>query len=254
MKKVILDEIKYNPCLLHFTHKNNYSEIKKEGLIPLIGENSKGIEKSPKIFFSKGIDGALEVSEVWLRLLLNKIFGQSDILGLYQNLSKLEKKEVMNNWYNELFSGNFIKDFEKKQILFDYYYKDLEERIYLLFDIIDKKEYDSQAIDENKETIINGDSEFKYKITNILYGNFSNIDNPIVEKWNMHTIPNISIGKEKIKQIVTKEGEEDVLSIIIDMYENYNGKLNGVPLLDGFIEYTKQRKPKEGYQKRMKYK
>ena len=160
----------------------------------------------------------------------------------------------MNNWYNELFSGNFIKDFEKKQILFDYYYKYLEERIYLLLDITDKKEYDSQAIDENKETIINGDSEFKYKITNILYGNFSNIDNPIVEKWNMHTITNISIGKEKIKQIVTKEGEEDVLSIIIDMYEIYNGKLNGVPLLDGFIEYTKQRKPKEGYQKRMKYK
>lgn len=45
-----------------------------------------GIEKNPKIFFSKGEIGILKVTEVWARRLMNRIFGVQDRLGLKANL------------------------------------------------------------------------------------------------------------------------------------------------------------------------
>lgn len=240
MKKILLDELK-DTCILHFTNNNNLAKIEEEGLIPLIGQNAQGIEKNPKIFFSKGKKGALELSEVWMRWLMNRIFGEKDRIGIYQNTSIKERRILLEKWFKEFLSGDYLKDTEKKQILFDYYFYYLEERIYLTLDIKDKEEYDSSAIDENKEAIIKENSNMKRLFAKIMYGNFSNIDSPLVEEWNMHTIPNISIKREKIKQVITKDGKEDMLSIIIEMYENYSEKIDGVPLLDEFIEYAKKR-------------
>ena len=45
-----------------------------------------GIEKNPKIFFSKGEIGILKVTEVWARWLMHRIFGVQDRLGLKANL------------------------------------------------------------------------------------------------------------------------------------------------------------------------
>ena len=160
MKKILLDELK-DTCILHFTNNNNLAKIEEEGLIPLIGQNAQGIEKNPKIFFSKGKKGALELSEVWMRWLMNRIFGEKDRIGIYQNTSIKERRILLEKWFKEFLSGDYLKDTEKKQILFDYYFYYLEERIYLTLDIKDKEEYDSSAIDENKEAIIKENSNMK---------------------------------------------------------------------------------------------
>ena len=75
-----------------------------------------------------------------------------------------------------------------------------------------------------------------------MYGDYSDIDNPIVDEWNMHTIPNVAIKREKIKQVITKEEKEDMLSIIIEMYDKYKGRVAGIPLLEEFIDYAKKRR------------
>ena len=65
---------------------SDLKQISEEGLHPIIGENAMGIEKNPKIFFSKGEIGILKVTEVWARWLMNRIFGVQDRLGLKANL------------------------------------------------------------------------------------------------------------------------------------------------------------------------
>lgn len=50
----------------HFTKKFNLTSITEHGLVSRIRDNKNGIEKPPKIFFSKGAKGALEICNVWI--------------------------------------------------------------------------------------------------------------------------------------------------------------------------------------------
>ena len=81
MEKIVLDDLKED-SLFHFTHQESLDEIEKSGLKPVIGANANGVEETPKIFFSKGKLGVIKVTEVWLRWLMNKIYGVNDRLGM----------------------------------------------------------------------------------------------------------------------------------------------------------------------------
>ena len=64
MKEVDVKKVDWHRVYLHYTDKNNLSNIAKNGLIPAIGDNSKGIEKTPKIFFTISFKGALAIMDV----------------------------------------------------------------------------------------------------------------------------------------------------------------------------------------------
>ena len=49
-----INEINLENVFLHYTSKDNISNIFNNGLEPRIGENSKGIEQTKKIFFTIG--------------------------------------------------------------------------------------------------------------------------------------------------------------------------------------------------------
>ena len=241
MEKKTIEEIDDN-SYFHFTHKSNYENIDNLGLSATIGCNAIGIEESPKVFFSKGKIGILKVSEVWLRWLMNRIFGEKNMIGIYDNLSSSDKEEEIFKWGTEFISGEYKDDNKKKEILFKYFFKYLEDRIYYKLDINEGIEFESSDIDENKNKIkiINRNSYRLFAKT--MYGEFSDIDSLIMDDWNMHTKSNVGIEKNKLQQVITKDGKEDMLSIVIDVYDKYKDMPHKKMLLDDFIEYAKRKR------------
>lgn len=240
MEKVILDDLPEN-SLFHFTHKDSIEEIEKNGLKPVIGANANGIEETPKIFFSKGELGIIKVTEVWLRWLMNRIYGVNDRLGMYKNLTEEENKERISKWTKEFLSKNYLNDPEKKDKLFEYVYNYFKERTYLQLDIKDGIEYNSNDKDENKVKLSSDSEKISFAYAKIMYGEFSDINNPIMDDWNMHTKSNVGVDKSKIKQVTTKDGKTDMLSIVIQLYDKYKNMPHNKFLLDEFIEYSKKK-------------
>ena len=140
MKKITIDDLPEN-SFFHFTHINNIEDIKENGLKSTVGENSAGIENTPKVFFSVGEIGILEIMEVWLRILINKIYGSKDILNLYNYERYEEKQERLITWADEFISQKYLDDSIRKGLLFEYFYNYLKERIYLVLDIEEGKDY-----------------------------------------------------------------------------------------------------------------
>lgn len=62
-----INNIDLDSVFLHYTNVCNLENILNKGLEPRIGINSKGIEKSEKVFFSVGDKGALVIMDVWLK-------------------------------------------------------------------------------------------------------------------------------------------------------------------------------------------
>ena len=101
MKKITIDDLPEN-SFFHFTHIDNLEDIEENGLKSTIGENAAGIENTPKVFFSVGEKGIIEIMEVWLRILINNIYGSKDILKFYSAESEEKKRERIATWIEEL--------------------------------------------------------------------------------------------------------------------------------------------------------
>ncbi len=239
MDKVLIDELEEN-SLFHFTHQSNIEKISTQGLKPVIGENAFGIEETPKIFFSKGELGIIKVTEVWLRWLMNRIYGPNDRLGIYKNLPQEERTNRISEWSKEFLSGEYKNDKAKKEKLFEYFYTYLKERRYLVLDIEDQKEYDSNAVDENKVNLKKQDYIYS-AFAKIMYGEFSNMETSVMDDWNMHTKSNIEVPRNKIKQVTLKDGKDDMLSIVLYLYDKYKNMEHSKFLLDDFVEYAKKK-------------
>ena len=239
MKKITIDDLPEN-SFFHFTHISNLDDIKKNGLKSTIGANAAGIENTPKVFFSVGEKGIIEIMEVWLRILINKIYGSNDILNLYKSENEKEKQNRMSSWIEEFISHKYLDDSLKKELLFEYFYKYLKERVYLVLDIEEGKDYLLDDLDEYKVSLNEEKNSLDYLLAKEQYGPFSNFDSNQVDKWNMHTKINTSIDNNRIKQVITNDGEEDVLSILKLVYNRNRKYFHSQLLLDDFIEYTKK--------------
>ena len=240
MKKITIDDLPEN-SFFHFTHISNIEDIKENGLKSTVGENSAGIENTPKVFFSVGEIGILEIMEVWLRILINKIYGSKDILNLYNYERYEEKQERLITWADEFISQKYLDDSIRKGLLFEYFYNYLKERIYLVLDIEEGKDYLIDDLDEHKAKLNNEQASLEYLIAKEQYGPFSDFNTNQVDNWNMHTKTNTSISRDKIKQVTTNIGEEDVLSIVLEVYAKNKWEIEYRLLLDDFIEYAKNK-------------
>lgn len=237
MEKVIIDDLDED-SLYHFTIKNNIETIEQEGLLPKIGENSINIENTQKVFFSKGELGIIKVTEVWLRWLMNRIFGVNDRLDLYKNLSEEENKERISSWTKEYLSKEFLNDNAKKEKLFEYFYDYLQNRTYLNLDIKEGLEYDPKSNDENKINLTNNTDPVRTLFAKVTYGEFSDFSTTIMDDWNMHTYSGVGIDRTKIKQVITKDGKEDMLSVVLYLYDKYKEMPHNKFLLDDFVKYA----------------
>lgn len=245
MEKITITELNAD-SLFHFTETSNLKRISREGLIPTIGENSHGIEDTPKIFFSKGEIGILKVTEVWLRWLMNRIYGPNNRLGIYNDLSPEECGKDLKKWTNEFLSGKFLEDQEKKEFLFSYFYDYLKRRTYLTLDIEDGKEYSIDDIDENKVTMRKSKDSLDKALATVMYGDFSDMDNLSMDEWNMHTKTGKAIKQDKIRIVTTKDNKDDMLSLVLYLYDRNKDIPHNKLLLDDFVIYAKKRQSKEG--------
>ena len=69
---VTLEELNSN--FFHFCSNNYAKEFDNVGIKPRIGKNSIGLDTEPSIFFSQGVEGILEVWDVWFKWKLNRLF------------------------------------------------------------------------------------------------------------------------------------------------------------------------------------
>ena len=242
MNKVKLEEIDSKNSFFHFTNRMNIELIKKYGLLPAIGESSKGIENTKKIFFAKGTDGILKICDVWIKLLMNRMNNYYSLINQYKGE---ELDNMAHEWDLKFLSKEYLKDVTKKNKTFEKMFNDMRERKYLILDLENGIDFSYNDIDEAKEYALqcktkNNDNK-NYKYMKEFYGSYSNVDIPTVETWNMHTYTGINIFPSKISQLITQDGRENALSILIEVYDRHRNKDIKFDLLDEFIEYSKER-------------
>ena len=100
---------------------------------------------------------------------------------------------------------------------------------------------DIEPLYKHKAKLNNEQASLEYLIAKEQYGPFSDFNTNQVDNWNMHTKTNTSISRDKIKQVTTNTGEEDVLSIVLEVYAKNKWKIEYRLLLDDFIEYAKNK-------------
>ena len=243
IKTIVLND-RLKESFFHFTGEENLMNIQEVGLQPRIGFNSNGLEKTSKIFFSKGFDGLLQNLDVWIKYKFHRAFNEVDGYGFYKGKTIEERKRLIEEWGKEFLSKDYLKDDEKKEKVFEKIYEGIKTQKYLLLDLEEGIDFKYDDIDEIKEYNLeekNKGNSTRYIYAKEMYGNYSNVDSNIVDKWNMHTLPNYGVAKEKISKVITKDGKDDALSILQYIYINYRNKEDKYDILDDFMTYSFKR-------------
>ena len=230
----ILDIDLENACF-HFTNKDNLIGIDQKGLVPRIGENANGIEKTPKIFFAKGVKGALEICNVWIRWFIYKKQHKNYHRGIDHPVDSV----LANLKFNQDFIDGKIYTEEIKQECFEEFYNYMKENRYLILDLQEGIDYSENDIDEKKADLI---SRKREDLLVAMYGKVDTTseDKYKMERWNMHTIAGVTISQDKIQ--ILKDGDKySALDIIQTLREKVNNNTLDLGLLDEFLEYTKHK-------------
>ncbi len=193
----------------HYTNIDNLESIFKNGLEPRIGVNSLYIEKTSKIFFVKGEKGIINIMDVWLKWLTAKCDVNKFIYWLgttYMRLpfciKSLPNVVVKKNLNNE----------KKRHKIYNNMKNILDNSVFLILNLEENVDFDYNDIDEVKERYY--DSFLK-----MLYTKNSNLQDKRMEYWNMHTISNKYIEKEKI-QILCNNSDYKASVILKYLIEN----------------------------------
>lgn len=228
--------------ILHLSKKSYEPSIDENGLIPQIGENSKGDlgnEKTAKVFFTKSIDGTL--------MYLNRtacIF--SDIVD--QNEVENYSKGVYSYFsdvYNKCMQNDDIKG-DKKKISFELMKEYLNKAIFFKCNInkSTKDEYEKMS-EEQKNNV-----DYLLDDLNEERGTVHAIN-------NMHTISGKGISKDKLQKITVdgKDSALNVFKVLMEKYKKLNpdkpiptavhpNKSHDENLLDDFYNYSFKTKEK----------
>ncbi len=206
--------------------------------------NANNIEETKKVFFSEGKKAVLELCDVWLKWMMNNAFGPKDLYGYYKDMSFDKTRKLMLFWNDEFLSKEYLKDEEKLNFVFEIVYNKMKNAVYLLLDI-DDSIYSVSDIDEAKDKMLKNKNKIDYYYMKEMYGSFSNIDNNKMERWNMHTLSNMGILPDKISLIKASNGNVDMLSVIMEIYEE-KGKEYNWDILSKYINYVKRREINNG--------
>ncbi len=219
----------------HYTNINNLDSILNNGLIPAIGDNAVGIEKSEKIFFTIGTTNSLVLMESWLRWLIAKSLSDMPGEKLDKPVYKLATNLLKIKMLQPLLTFVVKCEFKSKKIRLKEYKNlknILDNSVYLSLDLEYFSDYSLNDIDEVK----NGN--FDKKLLELMYNN-SNVNDEYMEYWNMHTYSDKQIEPEKIHLL--KIGDSYCASDILEyMRKNTEIKIKrDLPFLYGYFKWLK---------------
>ena len=250
----------------HYSWKKYLESYDKEGMKPVIGENSKGIDPEASIFFSKGVEGVLELWDVWLKWILNRQNNpqfngttQEEIESTNKRFKTgqitEEERKKWHYWIDYFKNKKYLENPLMLKRLYDYQYNEMINSDYFILDLKENEDFIYSQVDIKKQEAIEKAKKTKYGInplTATQYGAYSDFSSPIVDKWNMQTIPgkNITIEPSRIRRL-NVNGKTDVFSIMKYMYDKYKMEIPKekqvkFDILDNYIKYVcEQRLRKE---------
>lgn len=255
----------------HFSLKKDQPFIDKNGLVPKIGRNSKGLDTQRLIFFSYGIQGVIELWDFWLKWRANKLFNpwyqeedKKTISAFRKGNISLEEQNkffekygirkikngswegLISRWEEDFISGVYKEDEELRRILFEYQIDELIASNYYLLDLIEGKDYSFDEIDLKKQKMLSWDpNSTDYRVYSKMLEGHSDLNSIKVDNWNMTTKigNNITIAPEKIKQISLAGTSSDALMVLLYLYDRYKkitpeNQQVKTELLDCFVKYV----------------
>lgn len=249
-QKIRLTDLDKENTYFHFTDESSLESIYQIGLRSDIGKHSKGIDKKPSIFFSLGMVPTLQGVDSWIKWTMNKMYGETNLFGIYDGLDESEIKSKQQEWSEEFLNGEYLTDNNRKEQTFEVLYNALKEKIFLTIDDLKPGiDFSPNDIDYNKKSQLdkkkNGDI-IPYLYMKEMYGQYSDVDSTVMEKWNIHTYFGAKIEPERIMQITDSKGRTDMLHILMEMYDRYKpDKDFKVDILDDFVSYAKQKEISE---------
>lgn len=228
MNTIDLNEFDGENAFYHFTNRNNYESISLNGLIPSIGDNANGIEKTSKVFFSKGNIGFLRICDVWINWFIYRISLYNSVLK-YKDITKKERMNLKRKFREDFTNGLFYTE-DNINYAITWMMEYMKSNIVLKLDI-PHDDYDELDIDEAK---LHEKEDF---INRMYLGYITSSDK--VESFNMHTKSGIGVDKEKISKVTTND-DDSALSILKEIYRKEKDKDNGLEFafLDRFMNYV----------------
>lgn len=228
MNTIDLNEFDGENAFYHFTNRDNYESISLNGLIPSIGDNANGIEKTSKVFFSKGNIGFLRICDVWINWFIYRISLYNSVLK-YKDITKEERMNLKRKFREDFTNGLFYTE-DNIDYAITWMMEYMKSNIVLKLDIT-SKDYDSFDIDEAKL------HEKENFINRMYLGYITSSDK--VESFNMHTKSGIGVDKEKISKVTTND-DDSALSILKEIYRKEKDKDNVLEFafLDRFMNYV----------------
>ena len=185
-------------AFLHYTALNNINNIFTEGLEPRIGDNSEGVEKNEKVFFTIGLTNTLILMESWIKWLIAK--SAADLPGkkfdklLYKIATYMLKLKIFQPLMTFIVKCE-LKDKYRRKKAYKILNEIMENSVFLNLNLIENIDYNFENVDEIKT------GNFNKKLLKIMYSSKSNVNDSYMEFWNMHTIPNKTIEANKIKLV-----------------------------------------------------
>lgn len=218
MNTIDLNEFDGENAFYHFTSRDNYESISLNGLIPSIGDNANGIEKTSKVFFSKGNIGFLRICDVWINWFIYRISLYNSVLK-YKDITKEERINLKRKFREDFTNGLYYTE-DNVNYAITWMMEYMKSNIVLKLDI-PHDDYDELDIDEAK-------LHEKEEFTNRMYlGYITSSDK--VESFNMHTKSGVGVDKEKISKVTTND-DDSALSILKEIYKEEKKKIMALNL------------------------
>lgn len=225
-----IEEINMENSFFHYTDSKNLQSIFCNGLEPRIGKNSKGIEKSEKVFFSIGHIGVLVLMDAWIKWLVLRPTNNF----IYQAGAFLMTKPYFPKVIIDCIFKTWIKDEKRINKACKKLKTILDNSVFLVLDLEQGTDYDFKDVDEVKS------QKFSRKSLSYIYTYGQNLDNNAMEYWNMHTFSNKIIEKDKIS-LLKIENQFSANYIIRYMVEKSNIDIKEkLPFLYQYLIYNGQ--------------
>lgn len=232
MTKYVIDEKDRDKNFFHFTEKKNLQSILNDGLKPYIGSHAKYIEKNKKVFFVEGLDNLLILFDCWINCWY--------FIPTFNFIYKLGAYFLKQKWFPMVIADGYFGMLKKSKLhrkrAFKIMDKILDNSVLLQLDLEENVDFKWDDHDEIKQ--------WGYKKRHLeLMGyskKYSTLETTKMDRWNMHTLKEKGVEREKICLCILENGKDTLRNIFDFILANTSIDLEEVcPVLCEYLSYKK---------------